>query len=182
MVDLGGLDDGEEKSSTLTRDGRRLIASSTRGIRILDMTKGRFVAVLRTNEWLELWDGAAHERKALIPSDLVPGAARFGQPLGSMAFSDDGSLLAVAVQDDSVQLWDTGAGLPFGEPLTFTGQQIDSLAFDGTTLRTVTGTEVRTLDLSPDRLAAQVCRRAGRDITPEEWRTYIPDAPYRSLC
>ncbi|MEV7906572.1 WD40 repeat domain-containing serine/threonine-protein kinase [Streptomyces anulatus] len=161
---------------------RRTALGQNPGARMSLSPDGRFVAVLQASGWLELWDGAARERKALIPSDLVPGAARFGQPLGSMAFSDDGSLLAVAVQDDSVQLWDTGAGLPFGKPLTFTGQRIDTLAFDGTTLRTVTGTTVRTLDLSPDRLAAQVCRRAGRDITPEEWRTYIPDAPYRSLC
>ncbi|MFD4178294.1 protein kinase domain-containing protein [Streptomyces anulatus] len=161
---------------------RRTALGRNPGARLSLSPDGRFVAVLQANGWLELWDGAARERKALIPSDLVPGAARFGQPLGSMAFSDDGSLLAVAVQNDSVQLWDTGAGLPLGKPLTFTGQRIDSLAFDGTTLRTVSGTAVRTLDLSPDRLAAQVCRRAGRDITPEEWRTYIPDAPYRSLC
>ncbi|MFJ6809633.1 protein kinase [Streptomyces anulatus] len=192
--------DDRSAQSVFSRDSERLMTASgaevtlgtgalrrnalgrNPGARLSLSPDGRFVAVLQANGWLELWDGAARERKALIPSDLVPGAARFGQPLGSMAFSDDGSLLAVAVEDDSVQLWDTGAGLPFGKPLTFTGQRIDSLAFDGTTLRTVTGTAVRTLDLSPDRLAAQVCRRAGRDITPEEWRTYIPDAPYRSLC
>ncbi|WP_156727582.1 protein kinase domain-containing protein [Streptomyces apocyni] len=143
---------------------------------------GRFVAVLKASGWVELWDGAVRERAALMPSGLVPGAARFGERLGAMTFSDDGSLLAVVVNDDSVQLWDTAARLPLGEPVAFTGHRLDALSFDGRTLRTVTSGRVHTLDLSTERLAAAVCRRAGRDITPREWRTYIPDAPYRSLC
>ncbi|MDV6288323.1 hypothetical protein R2F25_11760 [Streptomyces sp. UP1A-1] len=117
-----------------------------------------------------------------MPSSLVPGGARYGARLGAMAFSDDGRFLAVAVDDDAVQLWDTGARLPLGEPLTLTGQRIDTLSFDGTTLRTVTGDRRQALDLAPEKLAATVCRRVGRDITAQEWRTYVPDAPHRSLC
>ncbi|MGW8984729.1 protein kinase domain-containing protein [Streptomyces parvus] len=143
---------------------------------------GRYLAVLRGSGWLELWDGAARERKAVLPSELVPGAPRFGQPLGDLAFSDDGGLLAVVVRGEAVQLWDTNTRTPLGKPLPITGRRVDSLTFDGTVLRTVTGSAVHRLDLSPDRLAEQVCRRAGRDITPEEWRTYVPDAPYRNLC
>ncbi|PSK74438.1 hypothetical protein C6W96_00510 [Streptomyces sp. CS149] len=143
---------------------------------------GRSLAVLRGSGWLELWDGAVRERKAALPSELVPGATRFGQPLGDLAFSDDGGLLAVVVRGEAVQLWDTDTRTPLGKPLPITGRRVDSLTFDGTVLRTVTGSAVHRLDLSPDRLAEQVCRRAGRDITPEEWRTYVPDAPYRNLC
>lgn len=69
VVDLGGLDDGEEKSSTLTRDGRRLVAFSSRGIRIFDMTKGRA--------------GAEKPLVNLSPDAFVPGDA--GRP----AFSPD---------------------------------------------------------------------------------------------
>lgn len=143
---------------------------------------GRFVAALRPSGWLELWDGTARDRLARMPSSLVPGGARYGARLGAMAFSDDGRFLAVAVDDDAVQLWDTGARLPLGEPLTLTGQRIDTLSFDGTTLRTVTGDRRQALDLAPEKLAATVCRRVGRDITAQEWRTYVPDAPHRSLC
>ncbi|MCZ9350703.1 hypothetical protein NGM36_12985 [Streptomyces mutabilis] len=143
---------------------------------------GRFVAALRPSGWLELWDGTARDRPARLPSSLVPGGARYGDRLGAMAFSDDGRVLAVAVNDDAVQLWDTEARLPLGEPLTLTGQRIDALSFDGTTLHTVTGDRRQVLDLAQDRLAATVCRRVGRDITAQEWHTYVPDAPYRSLC
>ncbi|MFF3035046.1 protein kinase [Streptomyces rubiginosohelvolus] len=167
------LDDGALRRTGLARDpGGRPVFSPD----------GRFLAVLRGSGWLELWDGAVRDRKAALPSELVPGATRFGQPLGDLAFSADGGLLAVVVRGEAVQLWDTNTRTPLGEPLPITGRRVDSLTFDGTVLRTVTGPEVHTLDLSPDRLAEQVCRRAGRDITPEEWRTYVPDAPYRSLC
>lgn len=70
----------------------------------------------------------------------------------------------------------------FADSWAFTGQRIDTLSFDGTTLHTVTGDRRQVLDLAPDRLAATVCRRVGRDITAQEWHTYVPDAPYRSLC
>ncbi|WP_030593920.1 WD40 repeat domain-containing protein [Streptomyces anulatus] len=167
------LDGGAVRKTRLARDP---------GGRPAFSRDGRFLAVLKTSGWLELWDGAVRERKGVLPSELVPGATRFGQPLGDMAFSDDGGLLAVVVRGEAVQLWDTNTRTPLGKPLPITGRRVDSLTFDGTVLRTVTGPAAHELDLSPDRLAEQVCRRAGRDITPDEWRTYVPDAPYRSLC
>ncbi|WP_069741912.1 WD40 repeat domain-containing serine/threonine protein kinase [Streptomyces sp. EN23] len=167
------LADGAARKTGLARDpGGRPVFSPD----------GRYLAVLKESGWLELWDGAVREREAVLASELVPGATRFGQPLGDLAFSADGSLLAVAVRGEAVQLWETSTRTPLGNPLPITGRRVDALAFEGTRLRTVTGSAVHRLDLSPDRLAEQVCRRAGRDITPQEWRTYVPDAPYRSLC
>ncbi|MFF3036025.1 WD40 repeat domain-containing protein [Streptomyces rubiginosohelvolus] len=110
------LDGGGCGYGTFSRDSRRLL--TTTGVEIdlatgdvrenvlgpgpnTDLAfspDGRFTAVLKTSGWVELWDGAARHRAALIPSGLVPGAARFGKSLGAMAFSDDGSLLAVAVR------------------------------------------------------------------------------------
>ncbi|WP_282699261.1 protein kinase [Streptomyces sp. CC219B] len=194
------LDGGGCGHGTFSRDSRRLL--TTTGVEVdlatgdvrddvlgpspnTDLAfspDGRFTAVLKASGWVELWDGAVRDRAALIPSGLVPGAARFGERLGAMAFSDDASLLAVAVNDDAVQLWDTEAKLPLGEPLTFTGHRIEALSFDGTTLRTVTGGRRHALDLTPEKLAEAVCRRVGRDITRQEWQTYVPDAPYRELC
>ncbi|GAA4958756.1 hypothetical protein GCM10023238_26930 [Streptomyces heliomycini] len=46
----------------------------------------------------------------------------------------------------------------------------------------LSGTRAHALDLNPDRLISTVCRKAGRDITREEWRSYVPDVPYHSVC
>ncbi|MFJ9186271.1 protein kinase [Streptomyces anulatus] len=97
VVDLGGLDDGEEKSSTLTRDGRRLIVFSSRGIRIFDMTKGRA--------------GAAKPLVTLSPDDFVPGDA--GRP----AFSPDGRLMLLAGKDETFRLIHTEDGTPAAPPV-----------------------------------------------------------------
>ncbi|MFI2641999.1 hypothetical protein [Streptomyces sp. NPDC018610] len=56
------------------------------------------------------------------------------------------------------------------------------LAFDGSVPRALNGSRVQSVDLTPKPLATAVCRKAGRDITAEEWHTYIPDLPLRHLC
>ncbi|WP_405194503.1 protein kinase domain-containing protein [Streptomyces anulatus] len=97
VVDLGGLDDGEEKSSTLTRDGRRLVAFSSRGIRIFDMTKGRA--------------GAEKPLVNLSPDAFVPGDA--GRP----AFSPDGRLMLLVGKDGTFRLIGTEDGTAAAPPV-----------------------------------------------------------------
>lgn len=192
--------EGDSGHAVFSQDGRRVLTSGggvidlssgttrtgvlggSRAVGIVPSPDGRFVAALTSSGWLELRDGTTFERLALMPSQFVPGGSRYRDRLGAMAFSGDGRLLAVAVNDDGIQLWDTEARLPLGRPLTYTGHRIDDLFFDGLVLKTVTGDRVHSLDLTPEQLAAAVCRRAGRDITPEEWNSYVPDSPYRRLC
>ncbi|MFJ6935269.1 protein kinase [Streptomyces sp. NPDC101132] len=143
---------------------------------------GTSVAVLKESGWVEIWDGAAKERRALLPSGLVRGGDRFGQPVSWLSYSPDGKELALVVNGDSVQLWDVGSRLALGKPLNVTGRQIDAMSFDGDALRAVSGAQVHTFDLDPGSLAEQICKKVGRDITEAEWQTYIPDAPYRGLC
>ncbi|MGA4841153.1 protein kinase domain-containing protein [Streptomyces sp. G45] len=144
---------------------------------------GRHLAVIKETGWVELWDGEVTERRARMPSSTVRGASRGGATLYRPAISPDGSLLAAVADEDSVQLWDLDARLALGEPLELMGRDIDGLAFDADgVLRALTGDRTPSLDLTPQRLAAAVCAKAGRDITRAEWRTYVPDAPYRSLC
>ncbi len=38
------------------------------------------------------------------------------------------------------------------------------------------------LDLTPDHLVQAACQLAGRDLSENEWSTFLGDEPYRSLC
>ncbi|NYV76092.1 WD40 repeat domain-containing protein, partial [Streptomyces sp. UH6] len=162
---------------------RRAGFSADTGIGLAFSADGKTLAVVTDTGWTELWDSAARRRLVRMPSPTVRGGTHAGEFLEAPVFSHDGALLAAVVDDDSVQLWDVEAHLALGDPLELTGREIDAMAFDGAdVLRVLTGSRRETLDLTPGRLAATVCRKAGRDITPQEWDTYVPDAPYRPLC
>lgn len=38
------------------------------------------------------------------------------------------------------------------------------------------------LPTAVERLAAAACARAGRGLTQEEWRRYLPDRPFEQSC
>ncbi|WP_450167268.1 WD40 repeat domain-containing protein [Streptomyces akebiae] len=100
--------------------------------------------------------------------------------------SPDGRTLAVGGDAGTLQLWDIATRQPLGGPLTTPGDAITSLAFspDSTTVHAA-GTHVplqrHTID--PARAVTRICARTGdADLTPAQWHTYIPDAPYREVC
>ncbi|WP_228472841.1 hypothetical protein [Streptomyces cyaneochromogenes] len=41
---------------------------------------------------------------------------------------------------------------------------------------------LQTYDLSPSHLADQACERAGGGLSAADWKTYLPDLPYRETC
>lgn len=150
---------------------------------------GEQVAVLKESGLVELWDGAVRERRATMPSGLVRGGDRHGGSARAMAFSAEGGTLAVLLDadpgrldGDAVQLRGTAARLPLDPPLVLGGRPADAVAFHGQSLRTLTGDQVRTIDLTPAELTETVCRRAGRGLTEEEWRTYISTSPIGSCA
>ncbi|MFE0424135.1 helix-turn-helix domain-containing protein [Streptomyces sp. NPDC058953] len=117
------------------------------------------------------------------PSHEAP--LRVAAGVTALAFSPDGATLAVGNGSGSVQLWDVASSQRMGSPLLTPGDPILSLAFspDGRTLYTAglySGLETYDLDLR--RMAAAVCKRAGSGLTRAEWRTHLPDLPYRDTC
>ncbi|MCP2360383.1 WD40 repeat protein [Nonomuraea thailandensis] len=108
----------------------------------------------------------------------VEGAAWDG------AFSPDGRLFAYASQDNTLSLWDVRQGRRIGpvvglfdsaRSLAFTADSAELLAIGRGGLPTRLPTAV-------ERLAAAACARAGRGLTQEEWRRYLPDRPFEQSC
>jgi WD40 repeat protein len=86
----------------------------------------------------------------------------------------------------TVQLWDIATQQPLGPSLPGPGGSIDTLAFSPDSAMLYAGGEHVPLQryvVDPDRAASLVCSRAGNTgLTRAQWRTYVPDQPYRRVC
>ncbi|WP_051466613.1 WD40 repeat domain-containing serine/threonine-protein kinase [Actinomadura oligospora] len=97
-------------------------------------------------------------------------------------------VLAVAYgesdSDGEIKLWDLRTRTPLGIPLTGHRRTVLAMAFtpDGQSLVSVDSTGgFRTHSVAPKRLEAELCATSGA-LTKSEWKTNIPDAPYRKTC
>ncbi|MCF1598728.1 nSTAND1 domain-containing NTPase [Streptomyces muensis] len=134
-----------------------------------------------------LWDGEL-KRKSGVLRNVFP--ARLGdtpEGVGALALSPDGRTLAVGGSSGTLQLWDVATRQPLGGPLPTAGEDIVSVAFSadsGTVYAAGIHVPLQRYVVDPDRVAARVCDRVGDggQLTRAQWRTYVPDAPYRKVC
>ncbi|CAM5646157.1 hypothetical protein SBADM41S_09167 [Streptomyces badius] len=97
VIDLSDVNDGEEQSSHLSRDGRRLIASSSLGVRIHDLAGGQ--AALKKPV------------ATLSPEEFALDDTR--RP----AFSPDGRLMLLVAEDGTFRVMNTEDGTPAAPPV-----------------------------------------------------------------
>jgi WD40 repeat protein len=113
----------------------------------------------------------------------LTGGTRF---VGSVAFSPDGTIMAIGGVDGAVQLWDVATHRPIGSPLTGGGGVVESVAFspDGKTLAVRSGNHAtRLLDVAYLVAGARyLCASAGRSLTRAEWAHYVPGLAYERTC
>ncbi|WP_067185689.1 serine/threonine-protein kinase [Microtetraspora niveoalba] len=137
------------------------------------------------------WDTRTGEQRGAVLAQR--------RPVKAMAFSPDGSVLAVAAGQD-VRLWDVRAGTAVGEAIATHGVDVVAVAFrldapagpgGSAASGEPAGLMVTSLDASgavasrpvnPDAVAAAVCARAGRTLSEGEWREYLPGLPYEHVC
>ncbi|WP_460068161.1 nSTAND1 domain-containing NTPase [Streptomyces sp. YKOK-I1] len=141
-----------------------------------------------------LWDGRLRERVGILrnvfsalPDDI--GDAVFGdtsEAVTALAVSPDGKTLAVGGEAGSLQLWDIPTQQPLGDPLTTSGEQIDTLAFSpdgGTVYGGSDHVPLRHYTVDPAKAIETVCARTDDGELPRaQWRTYVPGVPYRKVC
>ncbi|MEV4020047.1 WD40 repeat domain-containing serine/threonine-protein kinase [Nonomuraea angiospora] len=134
---------------------------------------------------LTLWDRDLKTRLAVFPSTLDGADSK---PVAAVAWSPDARTIAVYEAGPRIRLWDVAGKRELGvifDGLTDSAGNNSWLAFspDGTKIRSLApdGT-LRTHELDERRLVTQVCARAGRALSAEEWRTYLAGIEPFTVC
>jgi WD40 repeat protein len=128
----------------------------------------------------------------MLTIDVSTGAERaraagLGAKVLWLDYSNDGKRLVSGASDGGVSLWDAttldrlGTVYPvhYGEPVAagahFIGDSHDVAiaSYDGHVYRWETDLE---------RAIQFACQMAGRTLTDKEWKEFLPEQPYRSVC
>ncbi|MGH7553741.1 MAG: WD40 repeat domain-containing protein, partial [Longimicrobiales bacterium] len=127
-----------------------------------------------------LWD---------VPSRSVVRTLSSGEllPIAMLLFSPEGGTIGVVSSAaESLYLWDVATGQQTLGPVSLEGRAGESLgvAFnpDGSLLATVERGGIVLRELDAARWAAAICRSVNRDLTLEEWRSYVGPYDFVSTC
>ncbi|WP_063785933.1 helix-turn-helix domain-containing protein [Streptomyces sp. MMG1533] len=172
-----GLPSGHVSGRALA-DGRQVTA-------LAFSPDGTRLAVGDSTGHVTLWDGDLRHRMGILTGTSDTVSTGEPEAVGALAFSPDGGTLAVGGHNGTLRLWDTAGQRLLGGDLPTPGAEIDTLAFtgDGATLY-AGGPDVllQSHPVAGDDVARILCERAGGGLTEAQWRTYVPDAPYRPVC
>jgi WD40 repeat protein len=185
------------RAATFTADGRHLALSDlVDGVTIFEATTGEKVAgpegglafTAITPEGLLIASTATGDLSFRDAATLEPRGPSL--PAGSgltnarLGLSADGSLLVASPSPSTpgqTRLFDVAGRTPLGGGIETVGSA--ALSPDGRELAVATTDGVALWDLNSAHWVEAACRIASRNMTRDEWSTYIGDlAPYRQTC
>lgn len=146
---------------------------------------GTVLAVGDSAGRVHLWDGDVLQRAGFLAGVSGTGEVGLREAVSAIAFSADGRTLALGGTGGVLQLWDTASQQLLAAELPTAGEEIRSLAFsgDGGTVYVASShAPLQTYSIAPDQAVTEICDRTGTGLTRDQWRTYVPDAPYRQVC
>jgi WD40 repeat protein len=125
-----------------------------------------------------------YDGETLVKLSSLPGARGYVQ---NIFFSADGTTMIGAGNDGSVSVYDLPSGTRIGDAIDMDrgDRSPTALRADGTMVAIETASDdgVELWDLDPSHLVAAACTIAGRNLTREEWATYIGDlGDYAATC
>ena len=159
--------------------------STVRSVRAVafgpDGPNGPKLAAADATGGVDVWDAGAAQFAYSLPPSQPPGAF-------AVAFGSDG-VLAVAMSDASILLWDARTNLELGR-LPLLAQPVSTLSFaeDGTlasggAIGSNDDPPVLLWSLSVDAMQQVACRVANRGLTGEEKQQFMPDpSAYVPVC
>ncbi|GAA1061065.1 nSTAND1 domain-containing NTPase [Agromyces bracchium] len=193
-ISLSTTADGGEVLATVWQEGEDGEADQYLS-RVFDGTDGeplrtglhRAAATVFTSpgEILTVWDDnrlVRHDSTTFEPIEVLPAVP--GR-LEAVSIDADGRLLSAYSPDGTVSIYDLEAGLRLGDPIPVTTPSAASGMFraDGEEIAVNVAGGVAVWDLRPETHADAACRMAGRDLTREEWNSYLGElGAYRTTC
>ena len=192
-------------SWAISRSGDRLVAGTIDGVLVFDATTGDQVGAIPGTDLRsafvtvtdQLFVGSLSGDLTQYDLDSLEPIRTFGGSRGHVfggAGSADGTLVAISGGDHRVVLYDVASGTRIGAPITVPeGQEnqvrisLDGkwMALGGERVDNATNDSdpFQLWSLQPDDWIEASCRVAGRNLTRDEWDSYIGDlAEYRATC
>jgi len=139
---------------------------------------GRFLASGASDHSIAIW---SLETGQLV----VPPVTNHLFPVNSLAFNQAGAILASGDTSGSIVLWDIASLQPIGDPLLGLPFAVTSLAFSPDSTRLLSGYQSGDLsvwDIAIDSWIQRACAVAGRGLTTDEWKQYLPGERYNPTC
>ncbi|MER6945502.1 serine/threonine-protein kinase [Nonomuraea sp. NPDC000554] len=192
---------GEVRDADFSPDGR-VLAVATGEQRLFDVASGKQLGKVfggtgqgtTISDVLFTRDGrsvAAVDSRGRVTVFDAATRRQVGQPArgrlngGNVAARSPREDVIAVAAGGRVQLFDLATGADLGLLRDGSQGELYGMAFaaDGSSVLTLDSTGVVREELvEPGRMAAAICSRAGRPLSPAEWRDYVTGVPYLKVC
>lgn len=178
LLASGGLEGAVHLWNARTGEHQVVLQNGETNVLALAFTPDGTRLAATTGSAIALWD---------VNSRTVRRTLRGHKgPVTSLAFAPDGVLLASGSLDRSAILWNPVSGEAlFRIDDAITPSDVIGVAFtgDGKTLSTRSRSGmVRLWDMDSAHWTERACAIVNRNLTREEWDTFLPGQPYRAVC